>query len=149
MSPREILDRAGELGLHLEAKGNELLVYGKHCPQDFKDLLIKHKPALLEWLKGSNEHWNSQPQPLDLPAVFFTTYPPGTTPKPEATKTPDPWIHVGVQVLQGEFDNADNSTAEAITIGLRSNQHPTCRAALTRPVCRAALARLTPRKEQP
>jgi hypothetical protein len=40
-----------------------------------------------------------------------------------------PWLHVAKQVLQGEFDTADDSLRQSVLIGLRSIPHPTCRAA--------------------
>lgn len=42
----------------------------------------------------------------------------------------DPWAHVTKQVLDGEFDGADKSTVESLTIGLGNNKSPPCRKAL-------------------
>ena len=40
------------------------------------------------------------------------------------------WLPVARQILAGEFDGADGSTQESLTIGLRSIPHPDCRRAL-------------------
>lgn len=42
------------------------------------------------------------------------------------------WLPTARQVLAGEFDGADLSTIESLTIGLRNIQHPLCREALAR-----------------
>jgi hypothetical protein len=42
------------------------------------------------------------------------------------------WLHVAKRVLAGDFDGADKSTVESLTIGLRLIQHPLCRKALAR-----------------
>ena len=42
------------------------------------------------------------------------------------------WLPVARQVLDGEFDGADSSTRDSVTIGLRSIRHPNCQAALIR-----------------
>jgi hypothetical protein len=43
-----------------------------------------------------------------------------------------PWLHIARLVAYGEFDGADNSTVESLTIGLRTISHPLCRKALNR-----------------
>jgi hypothetical protein len=40
------------------------------------------------------------------------------------------WLPVARQVLGGEFDGADKSTAGSLLTGLRSINHPACRRAL-------------------
>lgn len=45
-------------------------------------------------------------------------------------KHPQTWLDVAIAVLRGDYIRADNSTREAIAIGLRSTDHPTCREAL-------------------
>jgi hypothetical protein len=48
-----------------------------------------------------------------------------------------PWLHIAKQILAGEFDGADKSTVESLTIGLRGIGHPLCRLALASlPKCR-------------
>lgn len=42
------------------------------------------------------------------------------------------WLHTARQVLAGEWEGADDSTCESLTIGLRSIPHPDCREALAR-----------------
>ena len=41
-----------------------------------------------------------------------------------------PWLAVAQQVLAGEFDGCDRSTAESLRIGLHRIPHPICREAL-------------------
>ena len=52
----------------------------------------------------------------------------------EVQLSPDciPWLHVARQILAGEFDGADNSTVESLTIGVRGIRHPLCQQALAR-----------------
>jgi hypothetical protein len=73
------------------------------CPPEFANVLRQHKPELLAWLEAGR--WNL---PLDCA----------------------PWLHIAKQVLAGEFDSADGSTRESITIGLRSIGHPLCQDAV-------------------
>lgn len=40
------------------------------------------------------------------------------------------WLPVARQILAGEFDGADKSTVESLTIGLRHIEHPLTRRAL-------------------
>jgi len=51
-----------------------------------------------------------------------------------------PWLGVAERVLAHEFEHADDSTVESLTIGLRGIRHP---------ICQKALARLRPNKEKP
>jgi hypothetical protein len=55
-------------------------------------------------------------------------------PEPACCLPPDclPWLHVAKQVLAGEFEGADKSTTQSLTIGLRHIPHPRCREALAR-----------------
>lgn len=41
-----------------------------------------------------------------------------------------PWVHVAIQVLNGEFNEADESTIKSIKIGLRHIDHPKCKEAM-------------------
>lgn len=66
---------------------------------------------------------------LDLPPDFFANYPPGAAPKPKITKPTDPWLHIAMRIVGGEFDSRDLSTKKALRLGLVSNQHPVARAA--------------------
>jgi len=52
----------------------------------------------------------------------------------------EPWVGVAERVLAHEFEHADDSTIESVTIGLRGIPHP---------ICQKALARLRPNKEKP
>jgi len=52
----------------------------------------------------------------------------------------EPWVGVAERVLANEFEHADDSTIESVTIGLRGIAHP---------ICQKALARLRPNKEKP
>ena len=53
---------------------------------------------------------------------------------PDTPLPPDQaaWLPVARQVLAGEFEGADRSTAESLRIGLHRIEHPTCREALAR-----------------
>lgn len=103
-SPLELLDRATELGLRLERRGDKLAVIpAQLCPPEFATALRRHKRELLDFIEA---------RAASLPAD-------------EA-----PWFHIAKQVMAGEFDGADGSTRDSLTIGLRSIQHPVCAAAI-------------------
>ena len=103
-TPHGIYLEATKRGLRLEAAGDKLAVFPKgHCPPDFADTLRQHKAELLNWLEVCA---------ASLPSDCV------------------PWLHVARQVLAGEFDGCDRSTAESLTIGLHSIPHPRCRRAL-------------------
>ena len=103
----ELYQRAGRLGLRLEARGDKLAVIpAKRCPPDFADTLRQHKQEILSLLEG---------QAVGL--------------------APDcaPWLHVARQVIEGEFDPVlDDSVRGSLVIGLRSVPHPLCQRALAR-----------------
>jgi hypothetical protein len=105
-TPHEICRRAGALGLRLERRGEKLAVIpGSQCPPDLVADLRRHKTELLDYLEA------------------------------KAVSLPDdcaPWLHVAKQVLAGEWDDADKSTVESLTIGLRGISHPLCARALVR-----------------
>ena len=79
---------------------------------------------------------------LALPPIPAGNYqapapaPPAKPQRPEATPSLPPgclpWLGVAWQVLAGEFDGCDRSTAESLRIGLRGINHPLCREALAR-----------------
>ena len=106
MTATQIYRQAAALGLRLESRGNNLAVIpGRLCPADFAAELRQHKAELLALLQT------------------------------KAHNLPDdcaPWLHVAKEVLAGEFDGADKSTVESLTIGLRGIRHPDCRKALAR-----------------
>lgn len=107
-----IITEARRWGLRLEPRGDKLAVIpGSKCPPELAELLREHKAEVLSYL----EAWADR------------------LPEDQA-----PWLHVARQVLAGEFNGADWSTRESLTIGLRSIRHS---------VCRQALERLTGRKE--
>jgi hypothetical protein len=102
----EIYQCAARLGLTLEARGDKLAVIpAQRCPPDFADVLRQHKRELLDLLETKT-----------------------------GSLSPDcvPWLHVARQVLAGEFEGADNSTVQSLTIGLRSIPRPLCQQALIR-----------------
>ncbi len=104
MTVSELFERATELGLRIEPRGDRLAVIpASRCPLDFANVLRGHKRELLDWLETRS---------INL--------------------TPDciPWLHVARQVLAGEFDECDVSTCESLVIGLRSIPHPTGRSAI-------------------
>lgn len=103
-TPHDLYIEATQRGLRLEPAGDKLAVIPKgKCPPDFADTLRRHKRELLDWLETK-----------------------------DTRLTPDqvPWLHVARQILAGEFDGADHSTVESLTIGLRSIAHPLCKQAL-------------------
>ena len=104
---QELFCRAKSLGLRLEPRdGDKLAVIpGHRCPRDFADILRAHKPELLSWLEGRAARLREDEIP---------------------------WLHVARQVLAGEFDGADISTRDSLSIGLQSIQHPLCQQALNR-----------------
>jgi hypothetical protein len=102
----ELCQRAVRLGLRLEPRGDMLAVIpAKRCPPEFADTLRQHKREILSLLEGQ-----------------------------AAGLAPDcaPWLHVARQILAGEFDGADNSTVQSLTIGLRGIRHTLCQQALVR-----------------
>jgi hypothetical protein len=104
MTPPELCHEAARRGLRLERRGDMLAVIpAKRCPPEFADTLRQHKREILSLLEGQ-----------------------------AAGLAPDcaPWLHVARQILAGEFDGADNSTAQSLTIGLRGIRHPLCQQAL-------------------
>jgi hypothetical protein len=104
MTVNALWNRATALGLRLEPRGDTLAVIpAKRCPPDFADVLRQHKREILDLLE----------------ARAYGLLPDCA-----------PWLHVAKQVLAGEFDGADKSTVESLTIGLRSIQHQDCRKAL-------------------
>ena len=107
MTASDLYAEATRRGLHLRPlDGGKLAVTpADRCPPDFADVLRQHKRELLDLLEA-NRH----------------ALPPDCA----------PWLHVARQVLAGEFDGCDHSTAESLTIGLRGIPHPRCREALAR-----------------
>lgn len=43
-----------------------------------------------------------------------------------------PWVDVARRVIVGTYDKADDTTCDSLKIGLRSIDHPTCKAAMRR-----------------
>jgi hypothetical protein len=106
MTALDLYREATRRGLHLEPRDGKLAVSPPDlCPPDFVDVLRQHKRELLDLLESQTHR-----------------LPPGCL----------PWLHVARQVLAGEFDGCDHSTAESLRIGLHRIPHPTCRAALAR-----------------
>jgi len=79
--------------------------YRRRFPQEFLSELKQHKRVLLDWLEART---------CNLPPDCL------------------PWLHIARQILAGEFDGADNSTVESLTIGVRGIRHPLCQQALAR-----------------
>ena len=103
---RSLLVHARKLGLTLQLEGDRIAVApARRCPPDLLAALRTHKPAVIDLLAAQ-----------------------------AANLTPDcaPWLHVARQILAGEFDGADLSTVESLTIGLRGIRHPLCQQALAR-----------------
>ena len=106
MTVQELYLEATKRGLRLESRGDRLAVIpANRCPPDFADVLRQHKREILDLLET------------------------------KANALPDdcaPWLHVARQVLQGEFEGADRTTVESLTIGLHRITHPLCRRAIER-----------------
>ena len=107
MSAIDVYLEAMRRGLHLEPREGGMLAImpPDRCPPEFVAVLRQHKRELLDLLEAKANH---------LPADCA------------------PWLHIARQVTEGEFDGADRSTVESISIGLRSIPHPLCRRALAR-----------------
>lgn len=104
--PVQLFDRATELGLRLERRGDMLAVIpARRCPPEFADELRHYKRELLDLIEARD---------ASLPADCA------------------PWLHIAVQVLAGEFDGADRSTVASLSIGLRNIPHLSCKLALAR-----------------
>ena len=104
--PIQLFDRATELGLRLERRGDMLAVIpAQLCPPEFADELRHHKRELLDLIEA---------KAAILPADCA------------------PWLHIAAQVLAGEFDGADRSTVGSLSIGLRNIPHQSCKRALAR-----------------
>src|SRR5881392_2705981 len=99
-----LLREANRLSLKIRAREGKLFVTpAKRCPPEFADLLRHHKRELLDLLQAKAD---------------------GLAPDCA------PWLHIAKPVLAGEFESADSSTRESLSIGLRSIAHPTCQTAL-------------------
>ncbi len=104
MTAQELYLEAQKRGLRLEPRGDRLAVIpANRVAPAFADVLREHKRELLNWLETK-----------------------------DAQLPPDcvPWLHVARQILAGEFDGADRSTVESLTIGLRGIRHRLCQRAL-------------------
>ena len=102
----EIYCSVREVGGRIEPAGDKLRVLlPADCKPELKASIREHKRELLDWLETR-----------------------------EVQLSPDciPWLHVARQILAGEFDGADNSTVESLTIGVRGIRHPLCQQALAR-----------------
>ena len=118
-----IYHRAVALGLRLEPRGDRLAVSpANRCPPDFPGVLREHNRELLDWLETR-----------------------------EVQLSPDciPWLHVARQILAGEFDGADGTTVESLTIGLRAIPHRLCERALARLPANKGKPKPQPRHEPP
>lgn len=104
--PAEIMRAVTQVGGRLEPAGDKLRVLlPADCSPALKDVIRQHKGELLDWLEAR--------------AVGLA---------PDCA----PWLHIARQVLASEFDGADNSTIQSLTIGLRGIRHPLCQQALIR-----------------
>ena len=99
-----ILTRAQRLGLHLQVEGERIAIAPAWlCPPELLATIREHKPEVMSLLEARAYH-----------------LPPGCA----------SWLHIARQILAGEFDGADSSTVQSLTIGLRNIGHPLCRRAL-------------------
>jgi len=101
-----ILTHCRRFGLRLWRDGDRIAVApARLCPPGLLATLRAHKQAVLNLLEA---------EAANLP--------------PDCA----PWLHVARQILAGEFQGADNSTVQSLTIGLQNIGHPLCRSALER-----------------
>jgi len=106
VNAHDLYIEATRRGLSLEPAGEFLAVRPKgKCPPDFAEVLRQHKRNIMDFLEA---------QSADL--------------RPDEI----PWLNVARQIMDGEFDGANRSTVESLTIGLRSIAHPLCRRAVER-----------------
>jgi len=101
-----LVDEAPQWGIQLLRRGDTLVLRpAGRCPDELRELLRAHKTEILDLLEA---------QVVGL--------------------SPDraPWLHVGKQILAGEFAGMDSSTRESLAIGLRNIAHPICKEALKR-----------------
>ena len=102
--PALLLDRCRRLRLKVWVDGDRLGIAPKeNIPPGLLDEIRAAKPALLPMVREGQAHR------LTLDQV--------------------PWLHIARQVLAGEFDGADRSTVESLSIGLRNIAHPLSRRA--------------------
>jgi len=105
-TPTEILLAVEQAGGRVEPAGDKLRVLlPADCLPELKAAIRQHKAEILDLFEA---------QSANLP--------------PDCA----PWLHVAKQVMAGEFDGADKSTVESLTIGLRAVNHALCRLALER-----------------
>jgi hypothetical protein len=89
--------------LTIKSKDGRLIISpARNCPPEIMELLKLHKHAIIDFLQAQDAKTSADSAP---------------------------WIHVGRQVIAGEFDDADRSTRMSLLIGLRSVSHPVCRQA--------------------
>ena len=106
LEPTEICHEATRRGLRLIPRGDRLeVIPTSRLTPEFTDVLREHKVELLAFLEVSDRN-------VALACA--------------------PWLHVVKHILAGEFDGADDSTIEAVTVGLRGIRHPLCQEALER-----------------
>jgi hypothetical protein len=105
-TPADILIAVKQEGGRLEPAGKKLrMLLPSNCPPELKEAIREHKSELLCFLEA---------RAANLPEDCA------------------PWLHIARQVLAGEFDGADRSMIESLTIGLRGIRHPVCQQALGR-----------------
>jgi hypothetical protein len=99
-----ICREARRWNLRLEQRGDKVaIIPGSKAPPEFIEFVRANKAEVIAWLEAD-----------------------GLAPDQA------PWLHVGKEVLLGEFSGADKSTLQSLEIGLRSIRHPTCENALAR-----------------
>ena len=101
---RSLLDNA--IGGRITLAGDKLrTMLPRNCPSELKTAIRANKPEIMVLLEAKAAHL-----------------------------TPDcaPWLHVARQILAGEFEGADGSTIQSLTIGLRGIKHPGCQHAIER-----------------
>lgn len=98
--------------------------YGRNINlQDTENRIIR--PPLLE--VGSEP---SEPSETVFPATLPQTVKQASEPSEYLPPDQAPWLHIAKQILSGEFDDADGSTRDSLSTGLRSILHPVCASAI-------------------
>lgn len=151
------------LGLSDSAALALLFEYNRRCQPPWTEKELAHKLQDARRVAGCQVRTVAQPKPAvrlvwkierkaarvaEPVAIHLTPRPAKPDrpqqprPEPTASLPPDclPWLHVAEQVLAGEFDGADRSTAASLCIGLEHIAHP---------LCRRAFAQLHPRLAKP
>lgn len=106
MTGKTLLLETKRWGVKLSRRGDKLVVSPAYkCPPELIALLREHKSEVMGCLEARDAG---------------------------LSVSCGPWLHVARQVLAGEFADADGSTRESLSIGLRAVGTAVCKRALER-----------------